>query len=290
MNAIVDPLYEEKPTSRLYHYTSLDAIQSIIKERGVWATDIHYFNDSAELGHTAGLLCNEIRRRLTDGTKNRTILNQLLQWVGERITSGHTLFVASLTPNGNLLSQWRGYCSYGKGLSLGFSAAHVIKCAAEQSYNLGQCVYDSSRQREIVKKIIDTVETLALSEGAAPPSKAHPAQSYHPVFSKCEDSVLRIAALFKNSAFREEAEWRAVSPVVADYVHTNIEYRPGRSTLIPYKLFSLSRTDQAKLELEHVIIGPTPQMNLSMNSLGQLFSRNGISPMIENSQLPYRET
>jgi hypothetical protein len=141
-----------------------------------------------------------------------------------------------------------------------------------------------------VKKIIDIVETLALSEGAAPPSKAHPSQSYHPVFPKCEDSVLRIAALFKNSAFREEAEWRAVSPVVADYVHTNIEYRPGRSTLIPYKLFSLSRTDQAKLELEHVIIGPTPQMNLSMNSLGQLFSRNGISPMIENSQLPYRET
>lgn len=46
----------------------------------------------------------------------------------------------------------------------------------------------------------------------------------------------------------------------------------------------------SKLELEHVIIGPTPHMNLSMNSLGQLFSRNGISPMIENSQLPYRET
>lgn len=290
MNAIVDPLYETNPTSTLYHYTSLDAIQSIIKEGGLWATDIHYFNDSAELGHTAGLLRNEIMRRLADGTGNRTILDQMLHWVEERIANGHTLFVASLTPNGNLLSQWRGYCPYGKGLSLGFSAAHVLKCATEQSYNLGQCIYDGSRQREIVKAVIDTVEALASSEGPAPPSTAHPSQSYHLAFSQCEDAVLRIAALFKNPAFKEEAEWRAVSPVVADYVHTDIEYRPGRSTLVPYKLFTLTRAGRTKLELEHVFIGPTPHMGLSMNSLAQLLSRNGISPMIENSQVPYRET
>lgn len=290
MNAIVAPLYDRKPTRRLYHYTSLDAIQNIIKEHGLWATDIHYFNDSAELGHTAGLLRDEIRRRLADGTGNRAILDQMLQWVGERITNGHTLFVASLTPNGNLLSQWRGYCSYGKGLSLGFSAAHVVQCAAEQSYNLGECIYDARRQQEIVKAVIHTVEALAASEGPAPPSKAHPSQSYHPAFSKCEDAVLRIAALFKNPAFTEEAEWRAVSPVVADYVHADIEYRPGRSTLVPYKLFTLVREGQSKLELEHVFIGPTPHMGLSMNSLVQLLSRNGISPMIENGQVPYRET
>jgi Protein of unknown function (DUF2971) len=290
MNAIIDALYELKPTSRLYHYTTLDAIQNIIKEHGLWATDIHYFNDSAELGHTAGLLRNEISRRLAQGTNSRTILDQMLQWVGQRITNGHTLFVTSLTPNGNLLSQWRGYCSYGKGMSLGFSAAHIISCAAEQSYNIGQCVYDSSRQQEIVRAVIDTVEALAISEGPSPPSTAHPSQSYHPVFSKCEDAILRIAALFKNPTFREEAEWRVVSPVVTDYIHSDIEYRPGRSTLIPYKLFSLARAGQAKLELEHVFIGPTPHMNLSMNSLVQLLSRNGISPMIENSLVPYRET
>jgi len=290
MNAIVDSLYKLKPTSRLYHYTSLDAIQSIIKEHGLWATDIHYFNDSAELGHSAELLRHEISRRLAQGTNQRTILDQMLQWVDQRITNGHTLFVTSLTPNGNLLSQWRGYCTYGKGISLGFSATHVMSCATDQSYNIGQCIYDSDRQQEIVKTIIDTLETLALSEGPSPASRAHPSQSYHPAFSKCEDAILRIAALFKNATFREEAEWRLVSPLVTDYVHSEIEYRPGRSTLIPYKLFSLARAGQAKLALEHVFIGPTPHINLSMNSLVQLLSRNGISPMIENSLVPYRET
>ena len=195
-----------------------------------------------------------------------------------------------MTPNGNLLSQWRGYCSYGKGISLGFSAAHVVSCATEQSYNIGQCVYDSGRQQEIVKEVIDTIVALAISEGPSPPSMAHPSQSYHPVFSKCEDAILRIAALFKNPTFKEEVEWRAVSPPVTDYIHSDIEYRPGRSTLIPYKLFSLARAGQAKLGLEHVFIGPTPHMNLSMNSLVQLLSRNGISPMIENSLVPYQQT
>jgi hypothetical protein len=141
-----------------------------------------------------------------------------------------------------------------------------------------------------VKAVIDAIEALAVSDGPASPSKAHPSQSYHPAFSKCEDAILRIAALFKNPAFKEEAEWRAVSPVVTDYVHTDIEYRPSRSTLVPYKLFTLTREGRGKLELDHVFIGPTPYMGLSMNSLSQLLSRNGISPMIENSQVPYRET
>ena len=290
MNAIVDPLYEHKPARRLYHYTSLEAVRNIIKEGGLWATDIHYFNDSAELGHTAALLRDEIRGRLDDGTGNRVILNQMLQWVGERITNGHTVFVASLTPNGNLLSQWRGYCSYGKGLSLGFSPAHVVACADEQSYDLGECIYDGDRQREIVKAVIDAVEALAAIEGPAPPSRAHPSQSYHPTLSKCETAVLRIAALLKNPAFKEEQEWRAVSPVVADYVHADIEYRPGRSSLVPYKLFKLARAGHTTLELEHVLIGPTPHMGLSMNSLVQLLSRSGISPKVENSRVPYRET
>lgn len=60
MKSIVEPLYRDKPAGTLYHYTSLDAVQSILREGGLWATDIHYFNDSTELGHTAALLSNEI--------------------------------------------------------------------------------------------------------------------------------------------------------------------------------------------------------------------------------------
>jgi Protein of unknown function (DUF2971) len=290
LNAIVEPLYEPKPSGTLYHYTSLDAIQEILQEGGLWATDIHYFNDSAELNHTAALLSREIRRRLVSGEGDRTVLGQLLQWVDARVANGHAVFVASLTSNGNLLSQWRSYCSYGKGVSLGFPATHVLDCGAEQSYLVGQCIYDTTRQHEIIQSVIDAVEESASARGPAPRSAAHPSESYHPAFAECEDAILRIAAIFKHSAFQEEAEWRCVSFVVADYVRTDIRYRPGRSTLIPYKLFKLVRAGAAKIVLERVFVGPTANVNLSMKSLGQLLSRSGVRAAVVNSGVPHRET
>jgi hypothetical protein len=289
MNSIIDHLYGEQPTNLLYHYTSLDAIPNIIRDGALWATDIHYFNDSAELGHTAALLLNEIRTRQSARSGDQIILGQLSQWVADRVVNGHAMFVASLTANGNLLSQWRSYCTYGKGVSLGISAARLLECAAAQAFRVVKCVYDHGEQRRIAGAVVDAIEALALCRGPAPSSKAHPSQSYHPAFAECEDGVLRIAAVLKNPAFKEEAEWRAVSPIVADYVHTDISYRPGRSTLIPYKLFKLGRLG-AGLELARVFVGPTPNVNLSMNSIAQFLSRNGLNPEIVNSQVPYRET
>ena len=96
--------------------------------------------------------------------------------------------------------------------------------------------------------------------------------------------------MFKDPAFNEEAEWRVVSPTVSDYVHTDISYRVGRSTLVPYKLFRLARSGSPQVQLERVFVGPTPSVNLSMNALSQLLSRNGLFPEIVDSQVPYRET
>jgi hypothetical protein len=232
MKPIADSLYSDQPSETLYHYTSLTALQSIIEDQGLWATDIHYFDDSAELAYTAQLLANEIQRRSANRVGDRSIQDQLLQWVRERVANGRILFVASLTSNGNLLSQWRSYCSYGNGISLGFPAEHVRNCAQEQSYSVARCVYDAPYQRRVIQETVEAIEAIALSRGPAPTSQVHPSHSYHPAFTECEDDILRIAAVFKNPAFTEEAEWRIVSPTVSDYVHTDISYRVGRSTLV----------------------------------------------------------
>ena len=289
MKEIIDDLYGEPPAGLLYHYTSLDAISSIVRQEALWATDIHYFNDSAELGHTAELLSNEIRSRQSGEVGDQTILGQLLQWVSDRVVNGHAMFVVSLTANGNLLSQWRSYCTYGKGVSLGVSAPGLLANAAAQGFRVVKCVYDPTEQRRIASVVVESIESVASKRGPSPATRAHPSQSYHPAFNECEDDVLRIAAVLKSPAFKEEAEWRAVSPIVADYVHTDISYRPGRSTLIPYKLFKLARTGGG-LQLARVFVGPTPNINLSMNSISQFLSRNGLNPEIVNSQVPYRET
>src|SRR6187200_899345 len=71
---IVEELYGATPTGTLYHYTTLEGIQGILSERGLWATDIHYFNDFAELRQTATLMSAELRERGAAGGAEPQIL------------------------------------------------------------------------------------------------------------------------------------------------------------------------------------------------------------------------
>jgi hypothetical protein len=289
---IVNSLYGAKPEKTLYHYTSLSALHSIVSSGGLWATDIHYFSDSHELRHAVSVLVHEVQSRQRSGTRDAKLLYQLEQWLRERIPNGNILFVTSFTENGNLLSQWRGYCSYGRGLSLGFVAKHVRACVLAQGFRFGRCIYDIESQTELAKISIDAVERFALTRGEAPANAAHPSQSYHPAFSELENDLLCIAALMKHPGFKEESEWRAVSPVVTDYVRTRINYRVGKAMLIPYVLLPLVDSSTGKLALEHVFLGPTPQNGLSMNSLTQFLSASGVSPRsgITACQIPLYET
>lgn len=261
-------LYAESPEKTLYHYTSFKALLEIIKSRALYASDIRFLNDAAEMKHTANLLRTEISRRLKQGHSNPKLLNQLRDWLSHSITDCHMLFVVCFTANGNLLSQWRGYCPLGRGVSLGLNPDRVTKCADSQSYQIGKCVYDNVRQRELVAKIIDEIETLAAEQGEnSNTSKRHPSQSFHDVFKDVEADLLRVAAILKHPSFQEEEEWRAVSPVLTNYVNAPISYREGASMLVPYLEFSLVPESYKQLEIQHIYLGPTPNINLSMTSL-----------------------
>ena len=115
---ITSKLYSDIPQERLYHYTYFTSLLGIVACRSLWASDIRYMNDSAELNHTADLIRTEITLQIGSGHKKPDLLNQFLDWVTHRITNCHMLFASSFRSNGNLLSQWRGYSRLGKGVSI----------------------------------------------------------------------------------------------------------------------------------------------------------------------------
>ncbi len=291
LSSIASELYNQRPSSVLYHYTSLGGLSGIVSSQSIWATEIRYFNDAAELRHTSDILSAEIGQRLAESGKNHTVLKQFREWLRERLTFGHMLFVVSFTANGNLLSQWRSYCSPGKGISAGFKPEHLCQCASEQAYSVVKCIYDNDRKKGLATRIVNAVETLAQERGEnLDPSKRHPSQSFHGVFEEIESDLLRVAAVLKHSSFREEEEWRVVSPLVTKYVGASIRFREGKTALVPYKDFSLQRKVDGVFQLEHAYLGPTPDINLSMHSLTMHLSDSGVSPKsgLTYCQIPYR--
>jgi hypothetical protein len=248
-------------------------------------------NDSAELKHTADLIRTEVTRRIGAGHAKPDLLNQFLDWVTHRITNGHMLFAASFRSNGNLLSQWRGYSRLGKGVSLGFNPAYILDCAQQQSFQIGKCIYNCEQQAHLISQVIDAVEMLAeMHEVRTASQDTVPDRSYHGIFQMIESDLLRIAAILKHPSFREEEEWRIVSPVITDYVNAPVLFREGISMLVPYISFDLTTTEKSTIALEHLFLGPTPNITISMNSLTMFLSKNGIKPEkdISYCQIPFR--
>ena len=289
---ITENLYSDIPKETLYHYTTFTGLMGIVSSQMLWASDIRYMNDSAELKHTADLIRLEITQRITAGHAKPNLLNQFLEWVTHRITNGHMLFAASFRSNGNLLSQWRGYSKLGKGVSLGFNPSYIMKCAREQSFQIGRWIYNSADQRRLIKQVVDSVEVLAKAhhENKDVPQKNDP-QSYYDVFEKIETDLLRIAAILKHPSFQEEEEWRIVSPALTDYVTSPVLFREGTSMLVPYVEFKLLHAKDKPVALEHIFLGPTPNINISMNSLTMFLAKNGANPEkgITYCEIPYRQ-
>ena len=284
-------LYADTPQGVLYHYTTFTGLLGIVRSRTIWASDIRYMNDSAELRHTADLIGTEIRERINGGHPHPHLLSQFVDWVSHRITNGHLLFGASFRSHGNLLSQWRGYSVPGKGVSLGFCPEYILRCAERQRFMTGRCIYEPARQRMLIRQVVDAVVAHAASlDAAGAPSVQERTALFRRAFEQIETDLLRIAAILKLPSFREEKEWRLVSPVIANDADAPILFREGHAMLVPYIEFDLS-LDGRPLTLDHLFLGPTANIGISMNSLSMFLEKNGIRPKrgIDYCQIPFRQ-
>ncbi|MCL2789667.1 MAG: DUF2971 domain-containing protein [Desulfobulbus sp.] len=283
-------LYDDIPQGTLYHYTTFSGLLGIVKSRTLWASDIRYMNDSAELRHTADLIAAAVHERIDSGHTDSGPLSVFVDWVTHRIANGRMLFGASFRSHGNLLSQWRGYSTPGKGVSLGFSPEYILRCAQRQRFMVGKCIYEPARQRVLIRQVIDAVEQLIAGLRGDDGPAGERSALYRSAFSAMETDLLRIAAILKHPSFREEKEWRIVSPVFANTAESPILFREGHAMLVPYIEFDLS-LDGQPLAMDHLFLGPTANINISMNSLKMFLEQHGIVPHrgIDYCQIPFRQ-
>ena len=282
---IVESLYAEQPQTLLYHYTSLAGLQGIVTSRKQWASELRYMNDGQELRQFVQHLDREIHKRLDAASGQADVLTQFRAFALARVATGPMLFAISFTEQGNLLSQWRGYCPHGRGVSLGFTAERIIATAKAGGFSVGRCIYDAEHQSELAARVIDAALTTA--EALGPDAAAEPLHSYYRAFLSIENDIIKISALVKNESFREEAEWRLVSEAFPRDAQAHVEYREGMSTLIPY--IELPHLDRTPL-FDHVYLGPTPSGHLSMEALSKYLAKTQAAHELENSMTPLRIT
>lgn len=290
IETLASSFYSDVPDKNLYHYTSLAGLMGVISSKSIWASEIRYLNDDAELNY----LNRIIQRRITffhqKDCEEDQIARQFAQWLSQRVDISPLVFVVSFTEAGSLLSQWRGYTPHGQGVNIGFRPQSLLDPVAAAGFTFGKCIYDHQRHEEIALEIVEAVIAGAAKRGPAEFNKTAPTQTYYPYFAEIEPQVLRICALIKHPCFVEENEWRAVSKPMANYVEPNIKYRVGKSYLIPYIDLPLAQGLES-IPLAECVIGPTPTPTLLFNSVSMYMRKYNPQSggfTIYNSNIPFR--
>jgi hypothetical protein len=271
----------------LYHYTSASGLLGILERRALWATSIWYLNDQREFAVALDLTEEVLKEReeRTHARFERGVFEVLRQAV-ERAREA-SVFVASFSEHPDQLSQWRGYTPPHNGYAIGFATSMLRQLASgERPFVLLPCVYDIDDQRALVDRIIAAVSDHA--KGMWTPDADNSQRVFREVYQEFASLLALISPVIKDDSFEEESEWRLVSlPHAID--RNDWRFRPGRSSIVPYYQVDLAFKNTA-FELESVVVGPTPNVDLAVSALEAMLGAKGIKiGQVQPSQIPYRD-
>jgi hypothetical protein len=284
---------KNSPPEILYHYTSANALLSIVNSGRIRAANIDYLNDSSEVDWMWRAVASQLKATtLSENKLESEYATQVLKKLEERRRFNE--FVASFSENGDDLSQWRAYCPGGFGYSIGFDSA-ALRTQWVSDPSGGEPAFVGSALKKIrylgEEDATDLSKELDVVMGFSPSIK----QGFPgPVYK--EDVAIAILGMvapsIKHSAFRGENEWR----LILTKPHKPMphqRFRPGISTIVPYIEAILNRDSNsnppAKYIIRRIVIGPTPNRDLSVRSLQALFTSVGHPEVqIDPSEIPYR--
>jgi hypothetical protein len=265
-----DTFVAKKPL--LAHYTSLEALEKILKSEEIWFSNPLYMNDFEEVqfGILEGVRVFSQSQDIAGvlgTTPRRSAFNESLYKFVSYFTREHLLdtyvFCLSNHEKGDhdgLLSMWRGYGGNGKGAALVFNAGKVTPTPGSPLI-LDEVKYLSGKRRiawaeskakrlaKLLQKYPIQTKQIYLAAGAA--------------FAR-----IKVGALFsKHDGFREEREWRVV--YMREYDENNNlvpmqNYSIGPRGIEPklrFKVGHYTGVSSVSLSLENIIhsilLGPS---------------------------------
>lgn len=283
----IDSFFTPTADRTLYHYTGIRGLLGIVDNRVVWASHVYYLNDSREILHACEVLGRLLANSENSGEgPEREFTKQFREWLESFRRDAFHLFVFSLSEEASLLSQWRSYTPHGKGVSLGFSPATLNHILGKPGFRIARCLYTPTEHEELMGSLLEKMLiTFRQRLPTLDTAKAHPSQKYHPLLEEFRNDLLQVLAIVKHSAFREEKEWRIVSPCFPNYTVTDVKFREGASMLLPYTELHLPPAGHL---FEEVILGPSQDSNLSHSALSAYLSNRRVCNRTVSSQIPLR--
>lgn len=265
----------------LFHYTSAAGLQGIIETKSIWATDHRFLNDPSEFTHGWAIVIAALKRRKAELDQISTEVWHSIEALREHSERGGVFaFVGSLTSEGDLLSQWRGYGG-GRGFAIGFNEDWLLQNAAAQGFDIHPVVYDPPDQQRAAEDVVALLLKL-LSE--------KPTMFLTDVMQQWWKHALKVALVLKDKNFNEERESRLVW--IGLGWPPELRTRFTGAGIVPYLSCKLDKVlinvpqHPNNIGIEEIIVGPALGRQ-QLAAVDALQHRNGMRTIVRKSVIPF---
>lgn len=273
------------PIDYIYHYTTIESLESILSSKEIRFSDCRYLNDFREISYGVDIvkgLIDEKLKEVASLKKRKILLERRLLRLQEKMDASRfpNNYIFCLCENGNLLSQWRGYSRESCPVALKIKINKAGKQSKRVTTYLFKVIYDKKIQHKLVSAIIENHLKIKFKDSV---------QEFLHLSSVLWG--LYIATIyFKDASFQEEKEWRYV---YADYSpgrnDDNINFIKKKMFYLPYLNFKFSELfpNTKSNPIKEIIVGPQRNF-LSLKSIEEYLRVKKIDIPVTHSQIPYR--
>jgi hypothetical protein len=235
----------------LHHYTSLDAVESIVRNRVLWATHIDHFQDKTE-GKVGRKLMSEVAKEAlgsASGT-DAQFLDYFLHWNDGPAFGDVAVYVLCFTDAHDSHDHWSRFTKDGNGACLSLDSTMLVARMQAQGWTFQNPRYGLPSQLAWAEAILSRMRTLAsVKLGSTDDSRI---ARFNEVLNITMPDFLQVAATIKESAFSLERETRFISPMIRTG-DSRIHHYPKSELRIPYVHFDLGN---APLAVHQIMVGP----------------------------------
>lgn len=188
---------KECPENHLYHYTSLDALYSILKNRELWLGNTAAMNDKSEIKE----FYSKLKAQLIKNYPNKEdSIKKLFLDVTKKI-DGKYPFAMSLSTWEDDAAQWERYADNGSGVCIKFDIPQLAKLLVDLPMAIGKVYYGVDISEICNNDLKMLSECFEISEDELDQDNIDSVES-------SLTNLINFAAKYKNKGFASECEYR----------------------------------------------------------------------------------
>jgi hypothetical protein len=276
----------------IYHYTSIDGLMGIIKDKQLRMTKSDFLNDSKEIKYINNVVEEALLKSQTLIEKNygdqinQSLYYQLFFEQFNRTVKNRTrgkspeVYVMSLSENKDSLTLWGNYAST-EGYNIGFATSTLLKdfdkALNEFFIVSGNVIYDYERQVDLLSNsIFSSFELINLHQPDIDDLK----KELYPYFNSM---LISYSIFFKDTSFKHEEEFRIAA---TNTEKAKVNFRARNGVIIPF-----IEAQFENLPIQEIVIGPKNNSDIAENGVEVYLDRNSYETekiLITKSAVPLR--